>query len=125
MSLFRRKKLLADDLKQVILVRADLKLPKGKAAAQVAHASVEAVLRSDSSVVHSWRSQGMKKIVLKVQDEKDLLKYQRLAKRSGLVASVITDAGKTVVAPGTRTCVGIGPAPEDEIDAITGNLSMF
>ena len=53
------------EYKQVILVRQDLQLPKGKLAAQVAHASVEAVLRSDKTVVKNWRAEGMKKIVLK------------------------------------------------------------
>lgn len=125
MSLFKRKILTNSELKQVILIRTDLKLPKGKAAAQVAHASVESVLKSDSSIVNSWRSQGMKKIVLKVQNEKELLQYKQAAKRAGLVASVITDAGKTVVTPRTRTCLGIGPAPEEQIDSITRELGMF
>ena len=51
-------------LKQTILVRADLKLPKGKLGAQTAHASVEATLRSDKDVVKEWRGEGMAKIVL-------------------------------------------------------------
>ena len=114
-----------EDLKQVLLLRTDLKLPKGKAAAQAAHASVEAVLNSATAIVSAWRSQGMKKVVLKVADEKELLLYQQKAKREGLVASLITDAGKTVVMPGTKTCVGIGPAPEDLIDKVTGELGMY
>ena len=63
------------NFKQVILIRQDLKLPKGKLAAQAAHASVEAVLKSDSKLVSTWRKQGMAKIVLKVKDEKELLSY--------------------------------------------------
>ena len=59
--------------KQVILVRKDLKLPKGKLAAQVAHASVEAVLKSDKDMVKKWRAEGMMKIVLNVADEKELM----------------------------------------------------
>ena len=110
--------------KQVILVRADLKLPKGKMSAQVAHASVDAVLKSSKDKVDEWKSQGMKKIILKVADEKELLKYQQLAKKEGLVAAIITDAGKTVVAPGTKTCLGIGPDSEELIDKMTGKLKM-
>ena len=113
------------DYKQVILIRTDLKLPKGKAAAQVAHASVKAVLNSSSDNVDEWDLQGMKKIVLKVADEKELLQMQQKAKRAGLVASLITDAGKTVIAPGTKTCVGIGPDREDIIDGVTGELGMY
>ena len=113
------------DYKQVILVRQDLKLPKGKLAAQCAHASVEAVLKSDSKVVSAWRKQGMPKIVLKVKDEKELLLYLQKAKDEELVTALITDAGKTVVAPGTKTCGGIGPDEEERIDAVTGKLPLL
>lgn len=122
---FFNKKTTETELKQVIIIRADLKLPKGKAAAQAAHASVEAVLRSNTDVVDAWHATGMKKIILKAAGEKELLQLQQVAKRKGLVASLITDAGKTVVAPGTKTCVGIGPAPETIIDEVTGDLPMY
>jgi len=112
------------DYKQVILVRQDLKLTKGKMAAQAAHAAVEAVLRSDKAAVKHWHSQGMKKVVLKVKDEAELLRYLQLAKDAELSTALITDAGKTHVAPGTKTCIAIGPGIEQEIDAITGALAM-
>ncbi|HLC97945.1 MAG TPA: peptidyl-tRNA hydrolase Pth2 [Candidatus Nanoarchaeia archaeon] len=110
--------------KQVILVRQDLKLPKGKLSAQVAHASVEAVLRSDKKLVTAWRNEGMAKIVLKVKDEKELLSFLQQAKDAGLASALITDAGKTVIAPGTRTCLGIGPDEAEKIDEITGKLAL-
>lgn len=111
--------------KQVILVRQDLKLPKGKMAAQAAHASVEAVLKSDDEIIRDWRNEGMKKIVLKVENEKELIKFFQTAKDKGIIASLITDAGKTVVAPGTKTCVAIGPDDEEKIDSITSELAMI
>lgn len=112
-------------MKLVVLVRQDLKLPKGKLAAQVAHAAVEATLKSSGPKVEEWRDEGQKKVVLKVKDEKELLSYQRKAKAEKLVAALITDAGKTVIAPGTRTCVGIGPDSEEKIDKVTGKLPMM
>ena len=112
-------------MKQVILVRQDLQLPKGKLAAQAAHASVEAVLRSDKKIVQAWRNEGMAKIVLKVKDEKELLKYLQLAKDEGIIAALITDAGKTVIAPGTRTCLGLGPDDEEKLNALTGELKLL
>lgn len=112
-------------MKQVILVRQDLKLPKGKVSVQVAHASTEAVLRSDKDKIKEWRASGMKKVVLKVNDEKELLKYNQLAKDNGLKTALITDAGRTVVEPGTTTCLGIGPDKEERIDKITGHLKML
>ncbi|MEK6863038.1 MAG: peptidyl-tRNA hydrolase, partial [Nanoarchaeota archaeon] len=62
-------------MKQVILVRKDLKLSKGKLSAQCAHASVEAVLRSDKEKVNEWRIFS-KKVILKVKDEKELLEFK-------------------------------------------------
>lgn len=110
--------------KQVILVRMDLKLPKGKMAAQCSHASVEAVLNSKPRIVSAWRREGAKIVVLKVKDETELVKYFKLTKDSGLTASLITDAGKTVITSGTKTCVGIGPDKEEKIDEFTGDLAM-
>jgi peptidyl-tRNA hydrolase, PTH2 family len=111
--------------KQIILLRQDLKLPKGKACAQVAHASVDAVLKSNQEIVKKWRTEGMAKIVCKVKDEKELVLYFQRAKDEGLAASLITDAGRTVIAPGTKTCVGIGPAEEEKLDALTGELRLL
>jgi len=112
-------------MKQVILLRNDLKLGIGKTAAQVAHASVEAVLNSRKEKVTAWRNEGMKKIVLKVKDDKELLQFQNLAKEKKLVASLITDAGLTEVPPGTMTCLAIGPDDDELIDSVTGKLKMF
>ena len=111
--------------KQVILVRDDLKLSKGKMSAQVAHASVEAMLRSHKDDIKKWREEGMKKIVLKVANEKELIKYKRIAEDAGLVSALITDAGHTELPADTTTCVGIGPDKEDKIDRVTGTLKMM
>lgn len=113
------------EYKQVILVRNDLKLPKGKLAAQSAHAAVDGTLKADKDVVKSWRNAGMKKIAVKVKDEKELYKYIQQAKDKGLTTSVITDAGKTVVAPGTVTCGCIGPDDEGAVDSITESLALL
>lgn len=111
--------------KQVILIRQDLKLPKGKMAVQAAHASVEAVLRSDKDIVRHWRSEGMKKVVLKVADLNELRNYERLAKQKDLITAVVTDAGLTTVDPGTTTCMAIGPENSKIIDEITGKLKII
>ena len=113
------------DYKQVILVRTDLKLPKGKLAVQVAHASVEAVHRSDKDIVKHWRSEGMKKVVLKINNLSELHKYEQEAKSLGIITAVITDAGLTTVDPGTTTCVAIGPDIATKIDKITIQLKIL
>jgi len=113
------------EYKQVILVREDLKLDKGKMAAQVAHASVEAALRSDKEIVKQWRIKGMKKIVLKVKNKEELFKYKEIAKNNNLKTALITDAGRTAIEPGTKTCLAIGPDEEKKIDEVTGSLKMM
>jgi PTH2 family peptidyl-tRNA hydrolase len=114
-----------EQVKQTIIVRSDLSLPKGKLASQVAHASVEGVLNSPPNIVKRWRRQGMPKIILKVKNLQQLKRYQKKANDAGLVTCLITDAGRTVVAPGTVTCLAIGPDNEKKIDAITGKLPLL
>jgi len=112
-------------MKQVILVREDLGLSKGKLASQVSHASVESVLRSDKNRVEDWRREGSKKIVLRVKDEKELIKYYKEAKKNKLVSVLIKDMGLTEVKPGTKTCIGIGPDEDKKIDKVTGKLKVL
>jgi|SRR3989338_1926601 len=111
--------------KQAILIRADLKLPKGKAAGQAAHASVEAALKAGKEDLSAWRQDGQMKIVLKVADEKELIKHFQQAKDDGLSCSLVTDAGKTVIAPGTRTAAAIGPAEAGRVDRIIRDLKLL
>lgn len=112
-------------MKQVILVRKDLQLSKGKVAVQVAHASVEAVLQSQEEVVQRWHDDGMKKVCLKVADLRELNKFKKRAFQEGLVTVTIRDAGLTEVAPGTITAVAIGPADDEAVDSVTGELKML
>ena len=111
--------------KQIILVRQDLQLPKGKLAAQVAHAAVESFVRANKEAQASWRAEGQMKIVVKVPDDKALFLYLQMAKDVNIPHALITDAGKTVIAPGTVTVLGIGPAEEKDIDSITSELKLL
>jgi PTH2 family peptidyl-tRNA hydrolase len=111
--------------KQVILVRDDLKMPKGKMAAQVSHASVEACFKTDKRLLSEWQGNGAKKVILKVENDKELIKYRRHASDAGLVTALIKDAGRTVLEPGTITCLAIGPDEESKIDEITGHLKLI
>lgn len=113
------------NLKQVILVRTDINMSKGKAAAQVAHAAVEATLNSNKKLISKWRETGMKKITLKVESNEELLKYKQLADNADIENALITDAGHTELTPGTQTCLAIGPDAEAKIDKITGNLKNY
>ncbi len=110
-------------MKQVIVVRSDLKLGKGKLAGQVAHAAISAAEKSKWK--KDWMTLGQKKTVLKCANLEELLSIYEQAKRSNLPAELISDAGKTQIPAGTTTCAGIGPAPEELIDKITGNLKLL
>jgi PTH2 family peptidyl-tRNA hydrolase len=115
-------------MKQAIVVRSDIKMGKGKLAAQVAHASLSAA--EDASTkrynwYHRWREEGQAKIVLKVSSESELQELFRKAKSSKLPAAIVQDKGLTQLEPGTVTCLGIGPAPEEDLDRITGKLKLL
>jgi PTH2 family peptidyl-tRNA hydrolase len=111
--------------KQVIAVRTDLKLGKGKLASQVAHASLEAYRRAASDVKGEWERSGAKKIVVKVSSLKELLELHKKAMDRGLPAALITDAGRTQIRSGTKTSLGIGPCEEKEADKIAGKLKLL
>ncbi len=114
--------------KQVVVVREDLKLSKGKLSAQVAHAAVSCAIKAEKNknkYFSDWFSEGQKKVVLKVNDLDSLLKIFNEAKSVGLITELIKDAGLTEIPPGTITVLGIGPAPEEEIDRVVGNLKLL
>jgi peptidyl-tRNA hydrolase, PTH2 family len=112
-------------MKQVLVVNSSLALPPGKLAAQVAHASIGAFLSAAPGQQRSWLEAGMPKIVLDGATAEFIADLQQRAQDAGLPAFLVRDAGKTVVAAGTVTCLGIGPAPVAEIDALTGALSLL
>jgi PTH2 family peptidyl-tRNA hydrolase len=111
-------------LKQVILVRKDLNMSKGKVAVQCSHAAAEAVLKSDKKKVEEWRKFS-KKVVLSVDSENDLIRYKKEAEKSKLVTALIRDAGLTEIPEHTLTCLAIGPDEDEKIDKITGKLKTL
>ena len=115
------------EIKQVIVVRTDLGMGKGKIAAQVGHACVmgsEHVRKSHPEWWSEWWG-GQEKVVVKVSGIKELQEVKRHAIDLNLPWSEISDAGHTQLEQGTTTCISIGPAPENLIDKITGNLKLL
>ncbi|MCS7111231.1 MAG: peptidyl-tRNA hydrolase Pth2 [Ignisphaera sp.] len=120
----------SDEVKQVIVVRTDIKMGKGKLAVQVAHAAVEAVFRCIESErcrewLEVWRKSGQKKIVVKVESLLELIELKSKAEELSLPHAVIVDAGLTQLPPGTVTSLGLGPAPSSLLDTITGSLQLL
>jgi peptidyl-tRNA hydrolase len=112
-------------MKQVIVVNGTLALPPGKLAAQVAHAAVAGFLAATDPARRRWLEEGMPKVVLRGGDADELERLRATAEVDGLPAEIIADAGRTVVAPGTVTCLVLGPAEEAAIDRLTGSLPLL
>ncbi|MEM6688951.1 MAG: aminoacyl-tRNA hydrolase [Planctomycetota bacterium] len=123
--------------KQVIVMRHDLKMRRGKQIAQGAHASMAFLsnrLNTSDSVSladftdaqRAWLTGSFAKVCCRVDSEEELLDIERLAKEAGLEVHLITDSGKTEFhGVPTNTCLAIGPDVVDKIDAITGDLQLL
>lgn len=119
-------------MKQVILIRKDLKMRRGKEIAQGAHASSKFLVdvcasgKQLSDSQKAWISSGMKKVCLQVNSEEELLTLWKKAKDNKLTSSLIRDSGLTEFnGIPTLTSCAIGPDEERLIDAITGHLSLY
>ena len=118
--------------KQAIIIRTDLNMSKGKTAAQAAHASLEAALKTQKTDkifktknLDDWRKEGAKKVVLKVMSESALIKLRDKSVREGLKSALIKDAGFTELPAGTITALAIGPDTESKVNNITKDLSAL
>jgi len=115
------------EYKLVVVVRDDLKMSGGKLAVQVAHAAVSCAMQAKARKTawfSSWYREGQRKVVVKAKSLEDLLALKDKASRAGIPNELIADAGLTELPPNTTTCLGIGPAPESQIDPITGALPL-
>lgn len=120
----------ADDrMKQVIIMRTDLNMRKGKMIAQGAHATWLFFLRGGPMIpseIDHWFMEGMKKICVRADSEAQLLELHRAAIRAGLRAYIVTDAGHTEFdGIPTMTCLAIGPNEDEAVDKITGSLTLL
>ena len=116
------------EYKQVIVLRTDLKMSKGKIAAQVGHAAVSAAeyaRKNRPEWWNPWIREGQCKIAVKVSSEQMLLELERKARNEGLPVALFVDRGLTELPPETTTCLGIGPAPSNKVDVVTGNLPLL
>lgn len=115
-----------NDLKQIIVVRADLKMRRGKEIAQGAHASGKAMIENlDDPYVKAWLSQAFTKIAVSIDGEEALLNLVAEAKVAGVVHALIQDAGRTEFhGVPTYTAAAIGPGDPDTIARLTSHLKL-
>jgi PTH2 family peptidyl-tRNA hydrolase len=139
-----------DYVKQVIVIRKDLRMRKGKVAAQAAHAAMKVLLDRmefheyakgstiwegcyvmhmtlfESEPLMRWIKGAFTKIVVYVDNEKEMLNLKRKAEDAGLLTALITDAGRTEFhGERTNTAIAIGPAWDSELEPITGDLPLL
>jgi len=114
-------------MKQILVLRKDLGMRKGKMIAQGAHASMGVYLKySEHPYVLEWLEGKFTKIAVGVNSEEELFEIYRLAQKANLPCIIIKDDGVTEFGGvPTHTAVAIGPGPEDEIDKITGELKLL
>lgn len=135
------------ETKLVIVVRKDLKMPRGKIAAQASHAAVDAVMQSIfgknieasdideheikitplmNDVMKDWILGEYTKICVCVESEEELLNIYEKAQKSGLNVCLITDNGHTCFnGIKTKTCLAIGPCLSADVDPITKDLKLY
>lgn len=124
-------------IKQVICVRHDLKMRRGKQIAQGAHASMSFLTRrlqknghtslgDCSDAEREWLTSGFAKVCCRVNREEELMAIHDKAVEAGLEVHLITDSGKTEFhGEPTNTCLAIGPDEAEKIDPITGELELL
>jgi len=114
--------------KLVLVVRTDLNMSPGKIAAQCGHATLacyKTLIKKNPKLVRHWEMTGQAKIALKASSEEEILELEAIAKSLNLCARSIQDAGRTQVAAGSRTVLGIGPAPVELVNEVTGRLRLL
>ena len=114
--------------KLVVAVRGDLPLSTGKISVQVSHAAVSCSLKAkkkNAKEFQEWYKEGQRKVIVRVEDRNSLEELKDMVESMGLNNSMITDAGLTEIPPNTVTCLGIGPAKNEDIDKITGKLPLL
>ncbi|OWY57166.1 hypothetical protein AA0120_g10444 [Alternaria tenuissima] len=119
-----------EECKMVLVVRTDLGMTKGKIGAQCGHATLACYKHflkhsPESTLLRRWERMGQAKVALQVKSEEELELLQAQALSLGLVAHIIHDAGRTQIASGSATVLGIGPAPKGVIDQVTGHLKLL
>lgn len=114
-------------MKQILVIRRDLKMRRGKEIAQGAHASMKAVLEyMNHEYVKEWLKSDFTKITVEVNSENALIEIYEKALEKELPCSLIIDNGKTEFnGMKTKTVVAVGPGPSVIINEITGNLKLY
>ncbi|ORZ26378.1 peptidyl-tRNA hydrolase, partial [Lobosporangium transversale] len=117
-----------EEYKMVLVIRSDLGMGKGKAAAQCCHATLanyKDLLRTSPMTLRAWEARGQAKVTLKIDSEEEMVQLRAQARSIGLAANCIRDAGRTQIAAGSMTVLAIGPGPVSRVNSVTGKLKLY
>ncbi|KAI8046775.1 probable peptidyl-tRNA hydrolase 2 [Drosophila gunungcola] len=117
-----------ENFKMVLVVRNDLKMGKGKIAAQCGHGAVGAYQRAVARtprLLRAWENCGCAKIAVRVESEAELMAIKKAAERQQLNTCLIRDAGRTQIEANSKTVLALGPAAAADIDRVTGHLKLL
>ncbi|KAJ1833829.1 hypothetical protein LPJ63_002455 [Coemansia sp. RSA 2711] len=117
-----------EDVKMVLIARDDLKMAKGKVAAQCAHAALMCYKRAQReapAALRRWEAGGQAKVALRCATLDEMHELAGRARALGLVVRVVADAGRTQVAAGSQTVLGIGPGPVGLVNRVSGHLRLL
>lgn len=112
-------------MKQAMIVRTDLKMGKGKIAAQCCHGAIGAYKKSPQDKIRKWENEAYAKVVLKVKTKEELLELKKLADQKGISNYLVVDAGRTQIPTSSVTVLALGPDEDKIIDEVTGDLKLL
>lgn len=112
-------------MKQVMIVRTDLKMRKGKIAAQCCHGAIGAYKKSPADKIRKWENEAYAKVVLKVQTLEELTELKKLADKKGIANYLVVDAGRTQIPTSSVTVLALGPDEDKILDELTGDLKLL
>lgn len=117
------------DMQMIFCVRNDLKMGKGKIAAQVGHAVLGLYKQNlndkNSTMLEKWEATGQAKIVVKINSEKEMYNIFVKAQQMGISTHIVQDAGKTQIESGSNTVIAIGPDFKNRLNQVTGHLKLM
>ncbi len=112
-------------MKQVMIVRTDLKMGKGKIAAQCCHGSIGSYKKASPDKVKKWENESYAKVVLKVKTLEELTELKKMADINKVPNYLVVDAGRTQIPSSSVTVLALGPDEDEIIDKITGDLKLL
>lgn len=112
-------------MKQVMIVRTDLKMGKGKIAAQCCHGAIGAYKKSPSDKIKKWENEAYAKVVLKVKTLEEITDLKKKADEKGIVNYLVVDAGRTQIPTSSVTVLALGPDEDEILDEVTGDLKLL